>query len=284
MKSTAPILAGLVALASPALAAGGEDLNPGGAPASTLELTLQLFAGGIPLGKAGLSARVQGGEYKAASTLETLGIVNSFWQSRIETAATGTLADGSLRPVFYDSFSQNRRDSRRHVTLNFRKEGPVEVVANPLYPETSFKVPEAEQRKGLDPLSAIVMLIAVASAQAKTPCTAEAPVFDGRRRYDVSVEFVRRMVIKMDNGLYSGPGMLCQFHYRQVAGYQQTLVDQGRRLPPIYGWVAPVRSKVEPNREYMLPMRIWAETDFGIIAALATEAVVDSTPLAQARR
>jgi hypothetical protein len=276
-------LAALIAFASPALAAGGEDLDRSGAPASTLELTLQLYAGGIPLGKAGLSARVQGGEYKAASTLETLGVVSSFWQSRIETSATGSVMGATVRPEFYDSFSQYRRDSRRHVRLNFGREGPVEVIADPLYPETSFKVPENEQRKGLDPLSAVVMLMAAASAEAKSPCTAVAPVFDGRRRYDISVEFVRRIDIRMDNGLYSGPGMMCQFRYRQVAGYQQTLVDQGKRLPPIYGWIAPVRSKIEPNREYMLPMRIWAETDFGIIAALATGAVVDNTPLKQLR-
>lgn len=286
MKRAAFTLAVLLAFASPAFAAGGEDLNQGGAPASTLDLTLQLYAGGIPFGKAGLSARVQGGEYKATSTLETLGFVNAFWQSRIETSATGAVAGGSVRPEFYDSFSQYRRDARRHVRLNFRQEGPlpVEVVADPLYPETPYKVLEAEQRKGLDPLSAIVMLIAIAAAEAKSPCTAVAPVFDGRRRYDISVEFVRRMDIRMDNGLYSGPGMMCQFRYRQVAGFQQTLVQQGKTLPPIYGWIAPVTSKLDPKRQYMLPMRVWAETEFGIIAAIATDAAIDSTPLKQMPR
>jgi len=276
----------LVALLAshPASAAGGEDVDRSGAPVSTFDLSLQLYAGGIPLGKAGISARVQGKEYKATSTLETLGIVSAFWQSKVETSANGTVAGGTLRPAFYDSFSQYRRAERRQVTLDFADGGPVKVISDPPYPETSYKVPEDEQKKALDPLSSVVMLIATAAAEAKSPCTAVAPVFDGRRRYDVSVDFVRKIDIRMDNGLYSGPGMMCQFHYRQVAGFQQTLIEQGKKLPPIYVWVAPVRSRIEPARKYMMPLRIWAETEYGIVVALATEAAVDGEALSRVAR
>ena len=270
--------------ATPVFAAGGEDIDRSGTPVSTFDLGLQLYVGGIPLGKAGISARVQGKDYKATSTLETLGIVNAFWQSKIETAANGTVAGGTLRPDFYDSFSQYRRAERRQVTLDFRRSGPVQVYSDPPYPETLYKVPEEEQKKALDPLSGAVMLIAVAAAEAKMPCTAVAPIFDGRRRYDVSVDFVRKIDIKMDNGLYSGPGMMCEFHYRQIAGYQQTVIEQGKRLPPIYVWVAPVKSKVAPERDYMVPLRIWAETEYGIVVALATTAAVDGLRLAQGAR
>jgi hypothetical protein len=267
--------------ATPVFAAGGEDVDRSGTPVSTFDLGLQLYVGGIPLGKVGLSARVQGKDYKATSTLETLGIVSAFWQSKIETAANGTVARGTLRPDFYDSFSQNQRSGRRQVTLAFRPNAPVQVYSDPPYPETLYKVPEEEQKKALDPLSGAVMLIAAAAAEAKMPCTAVAPIFDGRRRYDVSVDFVRKIDIKMDNGLYSGPGMMCQFHYRQVAGYQQTVIDQGKKLPPMYVWVAPVRSKVEPAREYMVPLRIWAETEYGIVVALANAATIDGLPLGE---
>jgi uncharacterized protein DUF3108 len=273
----------VLVLSAPAFAAGGEDVDRSGTPVSTLDLGLQLYVGGIPLGKAALSARVQGQDYKATSTLETLGIVSAFWKSKIETSANGAVAGPTVHPAFYNSFSQDRQSERRQVTLTFQP-GAVKVDSNPPYPETRYKVPEDEQTKAVDPLSGAVMLIAAAAAGAKAPCTAVAPIFDGRRRYDVAVDFVKKIDIRMDNGLYSGPGMMCQFHYKQVAGYQQTVIEQGKKLPAIYVWVAPVKSTADPTREYMLPLRIWAETDYGIVVALANQASVDGKPVGAAAR
>jgi hypothetical protein len=268
----------------PGWAAGGEDVDRSGSPVSTFDLTLQLYVGGIPLGKAGISARVQGKEYHASSTLETLGVVSTFWQSKIETTANGALAGGTLHPTLYDSFSQNRRDQRRQVTLSFKPGGEVSVQADPPYPETSNKVPAEEQKRAVDPLSGAVLLIAAAGAEAKSTCTATAPIFDGRRRYNIGVGLVRKIAIAMDNGLYSGPGMMCQIRYTQIAGYQQTVIDPKNKLPPIYVWVAPVKSRTDTSREYMLPLRIWAETEFGVVVALATEARVDGVALAPPAR
>ena len=272
------LLAGFAAIA-PATAAGGEDVDRSGAPASTFDISYELYVCGVPLGKVAMSARLQGKDYKATSTLETLGIVSTFWQSKIETDASGTLTGGAVHPSLYDSFSQYRREDRRQVTLSFKPDGPVSISSNPPYPETRYPVPDAEQRKALDPLSGAMMLIAGAGSNGGAPCKANAPIFDGRRRYDVGFDFVRNLNIRMSNGLYSGPGVMCQVHYNQVAGYQQTLVDQGKKLPPIYAWVASIRSTADPSRQYMLPMRIWAETEFGLVVALATQATLDGAPL-----
>ena len=83
----------------------------------------------------------------------------------------------------------------------------------------------------------------------------------------------------MDNGLYRGPVSVCQVRYEQIAGYQQTLVEQGKKLPPMFAWVTPVRSKLDPTRQFMLPLRVWAETEYGIVVALASSAKVDGAAL-----
>lgn len=267
--------------ATPAISAGGEDVDRSGTPVSTLDLSYSLYVGGVPLGKVAISTRLQGQDYKAISTLETLGIVNTFWQSKIETSSSGTLVQGIVRPSLYDSFSQNRRAERRQVTLSFGPEGPRSVYSDPPYPETRYVVTESQRRNSLDPLSGAVLLIAASAGTGLTPCKAQAPIFDGRRRYDVSTDLVRKIDIKMGNGLYSGPGLMCQLHYTQVAGYQQTLADQGKRLPNIYAWVTPMNSSADRSRRYMLPLRIWAETEFGTVVALANEAKLDGMPLAK---
>jgi hypothetical protein len=272
-------LLAVLLLTPPAFAAGGEDVDRSGSPVSTLDLSYALYVGGIPLGKVALSARVQGRDYKAISTVETLGIVSTFWQSKIETSANGTLTGATVRPSLYDSFSQYRRAERRQVTLSFGPEGPRSVHSEPPYPESRYAVPETQKKNSLDPLSGAVLLISTSAASGPAPCKALAPIFDGRRRYDVGVDFLRKIDIKMANGLYSGPGLLCQVHYSQVAGYQQTLVEQGKKLPDIFAWVAPVQSTADPNRHYMLPLRIWADTEFGQVVALANEATLDRAAL-----
>ena len=265
---------GLLTLSPPAIGAGGETVDRS-TPASTLELSYDLFVGGIALGKVAMSAHFQGADYKAISTLETSGIVNAFWRSKIEAASNGMVHQGDIRPALYDSYSQNRKDERRQVTLTFGPEGPKSLFSDPPYPETRYKVSEEQQRKTLDPLSAAVFLTNSVNAANAKPCDAVAPVFDGRRRYDVSLGFVKNADVRMDNGLYRGPVSVCEVRYKQIAGYQQTLVEQGKKLPPMFAWVTPVRSKLDPARQFMLPLRVWAETEYGIVVALASSARVD---------
>jgi hypothetical protein len=272
------LLAGLAAI-SPAGAVGGEDSGDPAAPVSTLDLNLDLFVGGITLGHAGMTARVQGSGYKAVSTLQTSGIVNAFWQSKIETSSSGTLAAGTVRPSLYDSFSQYRQAERRQVTLTFEPDGPVSVHAVPAYPPSSAEISYDQKKQSLDPLSAMVFLVNNMPATGQKPCEAVAPIYDGRRRYDVVFNYVKQTDIRMDNGIYSGPGYVCQIHYNQVAGYQQTVVKKGEKLPNIYAWVAALQSTADPTRRYMVPLRVWAETEYGLVVALASRLRVDGAPI-----
>jgi len=266
-------------LSAPVLGAGGETVDRS-TPTSTLELSYDLYVGGISLGKVAMSARFQGSDYKAISTLETSGIVNAFWQSKIEAASNGLAHQGDVRPALYDSYSRNRKDERRQVTLTFGPEGPKSLFSDPPYPETQYKVSEDQQRRTLDPLSAAVFLTTNVNAANGKPCETVAPVFDGRRRYDVSLSFLKQADVRMDNGVYRGPVSVCQVRYNQIAGYQQTLVEQGKKLPPMFAWVTPMRSKLDPSRQFMLPLRVWAETEYGIVVALASSARVDGEALA----
>jgi hypothetical protein len=272
------VLATLSLSPPPVLGAGGEATDDT-TPASTLDVSYNLYVGGIPLGKVAMSSRFQGNDYKAVSTLETQGIVNAFWQSKIEAASNGLVERGAIRPALYDSYSQNRSNPRQQVTLTFGPEGPRSLYSDPPYPETRYAVSEDQQKNTLDPLSAAVFLTNSVNGENAKPCETVAPVFDGRRRYDVALSFVSKSDVRMDNGLYRGPVSICQIRYNQIAGYQQTLVDQGKKLPDIFAWVRPVRSKTDPGRRYMLPLRVWAETEYGIVVALASAVRVDGEAL-----
>ena len=267
-------------LAAPALGAGGEAPDDNPSPASTLDLSYDLYVGGIPLGKVAMSARFQGNDYKAISSLETKGIVNTFWQAKIEAASSGS-ADGSkLQPNLYDSFSQNRSVQRQHATLTFGPDGPKSVMGDPPYRDNKYPVSETQKKGTLDPLSAAVYLTSgIAIADQAKPCDATAPVFDGRRRYNVVSNFVKNTGVRMDNGLYAGPAMVCQIHYNEIAGYKQTVLEQNKKLPKMFAWVITLQSSSDPNRRYMVPIRVWAETEYGLVAAVAAQAKLDGQPI-----
>lgn len=267
-------------LAVPALGAGGED-NPGdGLPNSTLDLSYGLYVGGIPLGKVAMSSRFEGNDYKAISSLETKGIVNTFWQAKIETAVSGSAKPDKLLPTLYDSFSQNHSVQRQHSTVLFGPDGPKSITSDPQYRENRHPVSDEQKKGTLDPLSAAVYLTSgIASAGQQKPCQATAPVFDGRRRYNVVSSFVKNTAVHMDNGLYSGPAMVCEIHYNEIAGYKQSIIDQNKNMPKMYAWVVAVQSNSDPNRHYAIPIRLWAETEYGLVAAVASQARLDGQAL-----
>jgi hypothetical protein len=264
--------------ALPAFGAGGEAAD-NNSPASTLDLSYDLYVGGIPLGKVSMSARFQGADYKAISSLETKGIVNAFWQAKIETASSGSATAKKLQPSLYDSFSQNKSVQRQHATLTFGPDGPRSITSDPPYKDNKYPVGDDLKKGTLDPLSAAVYLTSGIAANETKPCEATAPVFDGRRRYNVVSNFIKNTNVHTDNGLYSGPAMVCQIHYNEIAGYSQTVIEQNKKFPKMYAWIVAVQSSSDPSRRYTIPVRLWAETDYGIVAAVASQVKLDGQPL-----
>jgi hypothetical protein len=274
--------AGLM-LALPAFGAGGEVSDDYASATSTLDLSYDLYVGGISLGKVAMSTRFQGNDYKAISSLETKGIVNAFWQAKIETASSGSADRNKLQPNLYDSFSQNRSVQRQHATLTFGPDGPKSIASDPPYRDNNHPVSETQKKGTMDPLSAAVYLTSgIAAVDQARPCDATAPVFDGRRRYNVVSNFVKNTGVRMDNGLYAGPAMLCQIHYNEIAGYKQTVLEQNKHMPKMFAWVITVQSGSDPNRRYMIPIRLWAETEYGLVAAVASQAKLDGQAINRA--
>lgn len=270
------IVATVLTLSAPAYGQGGEGSNFSEGPVSTLDLAYDLYIGGIPFGQAGMTVRIEGDRYTATSTLETQGIANRLWRSKIETAANGVIGDTRVRPNVYDSFSTRRSGRRQEVTLQFDEDGPSSVFAVPTYNDPEdFRTTEEQKHLSLDPLSALIFLTSSHYADDSEPCNITAPIFDGRRRYDVGFSFVRRTDVSMDNGIYSGPALICEVHYVQIAGYRQTLIEQGKQVPRIYAWIAALPSRTNPDRPFMVPLRLWSETEYGLIVAVANTVKLD---------
>ena len=271
-------LASLLALAGPAHAAGGTATEQAG-PASQFQMAMTIYAGGITLGKMDIDATVRGNDYHAVSNLETSGVVNAFWQAEIQATSSGKLGGKNLSPVLYDSFDINRTGKKQEVSLTYDSASPPRLYADPPYSTTGYEVKPEDQKATLDPLSAVMFIVSGAGASG-TPCTLTAPVFDGRRRYNIEMSKVKDVDIKMDNGLYAGHAALCQIKYHQLAGFKPRVLKANESFPTINAWVVTYPSLTKGS-DYVVPLRVWADTPYGMVSVVANSLKIDGqTPKA----
>ncbi len=243
------------------------------APDSRLEIALTLYAGGVTMGKVDMDATVRGDDYRVVSHLQTDGVANAFWKATIQATSSGKLAGKSLTPALYDSFTIRRDGQKQQVSLTYANNAP-RLFAEPAYNTAQWPVKQEDQRNTFDPLSAVMTIVSGSLAQSGNPCALTAPVFDGRRRYNIEMKKVRDIDIRLDNGVFQGKGMLCQLKYVQVAGFRPTVLREKDRYPLINVWMTTVKGG---TREYTVPVRVWAETSYGVIAAVATQLKVDGS-------
>jgi len=268
--------------ASSAWAAGGEGADPGAStPASTLEIAYKIYVGGVALGKTDMRARFQNGEYRVNSRLETGGIVNMFWKAKIEASSSGRMDGTTFYPLVYDSYTDDHKDKNQQVSLTFNPQGPIGLFADPAYNTSKYPVSDEEKKATADPMSAAIYLIAGVSADASAPCGRVARVFDGRRRYDVAFAHEGERNVDMDNGVYSGRALVCKIDYRQVAGFKPKIIKEGESFPDVFAWVAEMKSRADPKLRYLVPLRIWAQSPYGVVVALLDKVQLDGTSLAR---
>jgi len=275
MKFRSALLA-LLALpvCTPAFAAGGQAADAPAQASSQLSMALTLYAGGITLGKVDMDATIRGDQYHVVSNLETSGIVNAFWQAQIQATSSGKISGKTFEPALYDSFDTNHSGKKQEVSLTYEKDAPVRMYANPTFKTNGYEVKPEQQKDTFDPLSAVIYITSGVGAKADNPCEVVAPVFDGRRRYNIEITKVKDTTIKMDNGLYKGKGLLCEMKYKQLAGFKPKIIKENASFPKINAWIATFPSAL-PGRTYVVPLRVWADTEYGTVAAVATSLKVD---------
>jgi hypothetical protein len=268
-----PLLAPLWA-PCPALAAGGAGGEAATGPSSQLQAALTIYGGGIPFGKMDLDATLRSDAYHAVSNFQTSGVVSTFWQAEIQATSSGKVGAKGLEPALYDSYDIGRSGKKQEVSLTYENGAAPRLFADPVYETRGYDVKADEQKGTLDPLSAVMQIVTGAAASPSNPCGLVAPVFDGRRRYDIELSKAKDIDIKMDNGLYAGKGLLCQVKYKQIGGYKPNIIKNKDSFPTINAWIATFPSAL-PGRSYVVPLRLWVDSSFGVISVVATSLKID---------
>lgn len=243
-----------------ASATAAPPLAPG-----NVEIAYSLAFWGIPFGETNYNGRFSNGGYSAASHFNTSGIVSVFWQATIDATATGRISGQAVTPAVYDSFYRRGSSKNERVKVTFNT-STVTTLADPPYDMTKFPVSEAQKREAVDPMSAITLLLTGIRADRVNPCGTVAPVFDGRRRYNIEFTYIRDESLTLGK-LYSGVVHLCQVHYRQIAGFKPKILKEGAAFPPIYADFADIPAQGAPKGRYVVALKVWSRLTWGTVSA-----------------
>lgn len=259
----AAALALLPAQASEKLAA----LEPGN---GGLGIAYSIAFWGVPFGHTNFEAKFAGDSYRTTSHFETSGVVSAFWGATIDASSSGEYSAQAVKPSVYDSFYRRSAEKKERVKVTYGPSGIPVTEADPPYNTTKYPVTDAQKKDGLDPLSAVSFIMLGVKSDAARPCGTVAPVFDGRRRYNIEFTYLRDEPVNIA-GVYAGKAHLCQMRYNQIAGFKPKILKEGRAFPPIFGWFADIPGAGAPNGHYVVALKVWASTGWGTVAATLTQ-------------
>lgn len=248
------------------------------APRSTLEISYAIAFWDIPLGHTTYDGALSDDTYSAKAHFETNGVIGVFWKSVIDATVNGGISAHAVSPALYDSYSRNRSNPLQRVKVTFGNDSPT-VFADPVYDTAKYPVSDAQKKEGVDPMSAATSIFTGTRVDEKHPCGAGAQVFDGRRRYDLNLTYLKDEPVTLGNGLFNGSAHLCELHYNTIAGYPQRLVSNRRAPPKLFGDFVDIPARNAPNGRYVVAVKLWAELAMGTMTVTLDSIKVDgATP------
>ena len=227
--------------------------------------------GGIPIGRGAWVIDIANGQYTAAASGMTVGLVRLFASGQGSSASRGSVRNGNLYPSTYASniIYDQRVEDLRIVLQN----GTVKDVSiNPPPPPhpDRIPVPDAHRRGVVDPMTAALMRVSgrgdPVSAEA---CQRTIAIFDGRMRYDLRLSFKRFEAVRANRG-YEGPVAVCAVQFFPMSGYvpHRHSIVYLRGLRDAEVWLAPVA-----GTRVLVPYKFLLPTPFGMGVLEATQFV-----------
>jgi len=211
-----------VRLVRPVLAAAVACLLGVAAPTASrgeaLTLSYLVGWGHLTLAEAEVSYRQSGSRYRLVGSGRTRGFLALLfsWQGQAETE--GVLKAGGRQPLVHEHEATSNRKTRWTRVAWNGGPAPETEARPPADPEKVTPVPEASMAGTRDPFT---VLLTVLDALAETGrCEADAKVWDGRRRYDLSIRHLGRQTLSADRPwAYEGVAVGCALEFERIGGF-----------------------------------------------------------------
>jgi hypothetical protein len=213
--------------------------------------------------------------YEASARGKASGPLSVLVKGDGSVVARGTMDHGRPMPQTYtSSITDDDGLSRVSMTLDRGGVDTLQVTAPPP-PDDLMPVREADRHGVSDPLSA--MLIPAPPGQdvlAPQSCNRVLAIFDGQRRYDLVLSYLRRDRLTVKRG-YVGAVLVCRLTLQPIAGYRakSLLIKYVAGRKDMELWFAPLG-----GAQIMAPVRILMPTIIGTLEIAADQFEVTSVP------
>ena len=241
-----------------------------GVPAKT-GLTYDIYAGGMKALHATLDLSMSKKAYDVSLEAKTQGMIGKLFPWSATYSTSGHTDQGRLVPSLHTSMSEWRQKSKT-TEMSFNPKGQVlkTTVQEGASTVVNRDIKEELSKDAVDMLTGTLMMMQTAKNAQK--CQGTFPVFDGKRRYNISLKGGEMDKIKKSNySSFHGAALKCTLRVEPVAGFKdkdkkrgwmavQEHTEQRKKLPTV--WLA----QVDVNGP-AVPVRMEIASDYGAVVA-----------------
>lgn len=241
-----------------------------------LDAQYEASLAGIPIGKGTWAVEIGDDQYGASAQGGTAGLLKSFSQGSGNGSVQGRVVNGALVGQSYQASTTAGKKSEQ-IRINLLNGNVKDSTIEPAPPVDPDRIPvtDAHKRGVLDPMTASLLRVP-GNGELLSPesCRGAAPVFDGRMRYELKLDYKRMENVKAEKG-YRGPALVCAVYFTPVAGYipDRPVVKylaQARNMEIFFVPIAGTR--------VLVPFRVVIPTSFGTAMLEATSFITQPTP------
>lgn len=241
-----------------------------------LEARYEATLAGIPVGKGAWSIDIADDAFSASAFGGTSGLLKAFASGSGTGAAQGRVVNGALVSTSYSaSTTTSKKTEAIHMVLINGTVKEFAIEPEPPVDPDRIPVTEAQRRGVFDPMTGSMLRVpGTADPLGPEACRTGAPVFDGRMRYDLKLDFKRMETVKAEKG-YQGPVVVCAIYFVPVAGY---IPDR-----PVIKYLAAQRNMEiafapVAGTRILVPFRMIIPTPLGTAMLEAVEFVTQPSP------
>jgi hypothetical protein len=177
---------------------------------------------GLTVGQGTWDVEINGDEYSEKAHGRISGMATTLINGEASASTLGTLAKDRALPALFEADVKTDVEIDK-IRMELDAAGVTDLVVDPPFlPAKRERVPvkDADRKGVVDPLSAGLVIVAGSDDLLKPQsCQGRIPVFDGRRRFDVDLNFMRVDMVKAEGG-YQGPGIVCSARLVPIAGHR----------------------------------------------------------------
>lgn len=255
---------------------GGEAAAQG-----RLEAKYEASLAGIPVGRGAWAIEIADEQYSAKASGGSSGLMNAFVGGSGSGSAQGRILAGAMSPQAYTvTTTSSKKSETVRLTLSGGAVKETRIEPEPPVDANRIAATDAHRRNVLDPMTGSLLRAPGAGDPiAAETCRTTIPIFDGRMRYDLKLDFKRIETIRADRG-YHGPALVCAVYFEPIAGYipGRSAIKYLASQRNMEAWFAPIA-----GTRVLAPYRVTIPTPLGTAMLEATQFFTTASPRTSAR-